>query len=165
MSQNTKGFTLVELLVAIAIMSTIAVASTRLVFDAVSYRAKQYGVDESSEAVRSILSTLRQDVQSATGFPAVGSTLTVTGYKSDGTQYCTTTKLNGNYLESGKASTCGAIVFTRLHSDLVTITAFNAQKDSSHLNMLNITISGKYKDKLGEHLFTNHTALTSKAML
>src|SRR3990167_2762375 len=63
---TTKGFTLVELLITIGILSILSMLSVRLLWDTLSIRSKQYAIEYSSDDFRLAISGMTNAIQSAT---------------------------------------------------------------------------------------------------
>lgn len=172
MSHNTKfnpaskqGFTLVELLIAVTILGGLSVMGVRLVYDGLSYRSKQRGIEESSETVRALMSKITAPIQTATTIIIPSSTqLTVNGYTSSGGTYCTSIRLNGTAVEATSAATGCNSGYIALHSSSIEINSLLFASDSGHLGVVNASISGQYKDSLGTHQFYDHTTVISRAM-
>jgi prepilin-type N-terminal cleavage/methylation domain-containing protein len=172
MLHNTKtispiqgGFTLVEILIAITILGGLALIGVRLIYDSLSYRSKQRGIEESSEAVRALFSKITAPIQTATTIIIPSSTqLTVNGFTSSGGTYCASIRLNGTAVEATNAASGCNTGYIALHSPSIQINSLSFASDSGHIGVVNASISGQYKDSLGTHAFYDHTTIFSRAM-
>lgn len=164
--QNKKqfsGFTLVELLVSVAILGLIAVISVQSLYDSLSIRSKQQMIEESSDSVRLMIRLI--------------TTAVVQGKKvevsSDGKQikivgelFCTTIKPD----ESEKAILLSTVPcdpptadnFENISGDNVEISTFIASPTGTDVDIVNLTIEGKSFDSMGEHKVKYQTSITPR---
>ena len=170
MSQNTRsntlGFTLIEILVATVIVSTISIVSVKLLWDTISVRSKTYSIEDSSENFRFITSMLTNSIQSARNISTPdSSTIEIFG------EPCQTFKLNASAhtiehaTDESASCTAPDSGFVQLTSDEITIDLFEVSPVGEQLQTVSIEIKGVYKDSIESHPFTYFTSVTSRITL
>lgn len=163
--EKNQGFSLIELLVAMAIMGGISLVSVRLLYDTLSTRSKQYSIERSTDSIRPIFSTISSAIQSAqsvsvispTQIKILGNTDSVTG-----TTPCFQfqhNSINKTIEQISDDSNCNTGV-TKMTADNIIINQF--QFSSINQGLITISVVGIYKDNMGEHSFNYSTSVVNR---
>ncbi len=166
---NHQGFTLLELLIGMAIFGALSLVSVQMLWDTLSARSKQYSIENSTSSVRPILATLEQAIASA----STSSIISATEIQITGTT-CRTIKLNGSKIvqEVAVTSPCAAPTIS-VSSPSLTPENFNVTTfllapspyPNTNPNIVTITIGGTYSDGLGSHTFYATTSAAPRVSL
>lgn len=169
MSHNTntqKGFTLVELLISIAILSGLAVVSTRLLWDTVSTRAKQYSIEQSSENFRLIISTVSNSIRSATTVEVPNAqTIEITGEPCRTFRYDATTQVLEQAIDSSPTCVPPTSGFESMIQEQIALSSFSFSPVETRPQSVIIETEGTYTDSLGSHPFSYSTTVTPRTTL
>lgn len=162
------GFTLVELLVAIAILGGLSLVGVQLLWDTLITRSKQYSIEESSDNFRLFASTLTKSIQSAATVSIPdSSTIKITGSP------CRTLRFNflAKTIEEAQKEAIGDppvcsppdTGFIAVTKDKLTIQSVEFSPVSVlPSSTITIKIQGFYKDTQGEYLINFETTVTPR---
>ena len=167
MSRNIKvnilsGFTLVELLVSVAIIGIISMISIQMLYDGVTLRSKQYSLETSSESVRVFLKQISKAiVESKDVEVPTSDKILITGEN-----ICQTFSYDGvgkkilySKVESVECAEIGSQPIMDPEIEIIDL-SFSPIGDS--LSVVNIEIEGVYKDSLGEHPINYKTSVSPR---
>lgn len=157
---SVKGYTLVELLVAILIIAAISVISVNILWDSLTTRSKAYAIERSSDNFRQFIQTLTNSIYEAKAIniPSSG-VIEISG------DPCMTLSFNsgGNYIEglSDLSTNCTPPTsgFERMTDESIIVARFDTQPVGNLPTDVNVEITGVYKDSLGEHPFEYKTTI------
>ena len=168
--KKNSGFSLIELLVAVAIFAGISLVGVQLLWDTLTTRSKQYAIEGSSDNVRLLVSTLTRSIQSAKNVNVLDAwTVQITGNP------CRTILLDNNekIVEAIDANdpcsppAAGSGSFNPVTKEEILIK--NKQTNlplfspvGSFSKVITIEMNGIYKDSLGEHPFNFKTTITPR---
>lgn len=174
--RNSKGFSLIELLVATAILAGVSLVSVQLLWDTLSTRSKQYSIEGSTDNVRLLVSDLTKAIQGAKSVTIIDSwTIQIVGSPPNP---CQTVILNDNQQmvraidsnhpcspplpSTGSFSPMSpeAIIITNKQSSLPFFSPIG-----NFSNFITIKIKGVYQDSLGEHPFDYQTTVTPRVTI
>lgn len=158
-----EGFTLIELIVAIAIFGALSLVSVQTLWDTLTTRSKQYSIENSASAIRPIISALTRAIFSASSINIVNAgEIRITG-----SPLCTTIKLSGNIvmLATDANATCAPSAFIPLNALPVSITNFTLAPTGTSPKVVSVTIAGSYKDSIGSHDFTYNFSVSPRVAL
>lgn len=163
-----RGNTLVELLVATAIIGTISVIGVNVLWDSIMARAKQNSIEGTSENFRVFLTTLTRSIHEAKSINIPDPTLIqITGNPCQTLRFNTTNK----WLEEAVVADAVCTppppdaVFERLTQDKINLTKFELSPTGFLPSFVTIKIEGIYQDGLGEHLFRFYSTVTPRVTL
>lgn len=163
---NTKGFTLIELIVAIGIFGALSLVSVKVLWDTLSTRSKQYSIENSTSAIRPVVATLTQSITSATSINvASASQIQITGSPCRTIQLNSTSKSLEQVTTTGTPCTPGISGFSSLTPSTVSITTFTLSPTGLQPKVILISIAGTYKDSLGSHTFTYNFSVSPRVSL
>jgi len=139
-----NGFTLIELIIAMAVFGALSLVSVQMLWDTLSSRSKQYSIENSASAIRPIITTLSRAISEASYIVIPDAThIEITGNPNR------TIRLNGTMLEeSVDAGAYVSLTPQNISIGTVTIAPTGVQPKN-----ISIFISGIYKDSLGAHTF------------
>ncbi|MDP3998941.1 MAG: prepilin-type N-terminal cleavage/methylation domain-containing protein [bacterium] len=150
--KNSQGFSLIEVLVAIAILAGLSFVSTQLLWDTVTTRSKQVSIEGSSDNLRFFTQTLTKSIQSAKSVSIPDtSTIKVTA------QPCRTLRFNSSLqtIEQAVDDSASCVPptagFQTLTKDQITVTFFEVSPVGDFPQAVTIKLQGTFKDGLGEH--------------
>lgn len=164
MSQITKrGFTLLELLVAMAIFGALSLVSVQSLWDTLSTRSKQYSIENSTSVIRPVIAAVTQQVISASSI----NIFSASEIRITGTTLCTTIKQNGTAIVLGTdaVATCAPGTFTPLTAPPVSITTFSITPTGMSPKVVSVSITGLYKDSIGSHNFQYNFSVSPRVAL
>ncbi len=159
-----KGFTLVEILIAVAITGIISIISIQGLFDIISIRAKQQSIEESSENFRIIIRALSKAATESINIdiPNINE-IRITGEKE-----CQTIKYNSvnKSLEKALVSQNPCIPpdsnFQTITNSEITITKFSLSPIGQNVKLILLEVEGYYKNSLGDHPIKYTTTITKR---
>lgn len=164
--KKNSGFSLIELLVATAILGSISIVGVQLLWDTLSTRSKQYSIEGSSDNFRLVITNVTKAIQSAKSVSIPNSsTIEITGTP------CRTIKLNADNQAIEQAiddsPSCmppdsGFLPITKEEIDVQTID-FSPIGDL--VEVVTIKFEGTYKDSLGEHPIYFNTSAAPRVTL
>ncbi len=152
-------FTLIELLIAVAIVGVISVASVNLLFTTVLNRARQNSIQYASSDARNLIEIISKSIKQSTNVEASGSQLKITATT------CRTLHLEGNSVLMATISTPSCVPPSASSGDLkmtdvdTIITSFVVAKIGDSISLL---IAGNHKDAFGKHDFSYDTVITKR---
>ena len=153
---DKKGFTLIELIVAVAIFGALSVVSVQTLWTTLSTRSKQYSIENSSSAIRPIVSTLSQAISEASTIQIPDAThIVITGTPDR------TIRLNGMVLEQSISSG----PYVSLTPVNVLVSTFVLSPVGSAPKVVAVTLGGTYADSLGSHAFSYNFSVTPRVAL
>ena len=163
-----SGFTLVELLVATAIISVISIFGVNLLWDSLTSRAKQDSIETTSESFRTFLVTLTRSVQEANSINIPNTTsIQITGKPCLTIRYNLTDKSIEEAIDT--TPTCvppaAGASFIRLTREELKVQKFELSPTGFLPNFISVKIEGLYKDSLGEHPFNFYSTITPRVTL
>jgi prepilin-type N-terminal cleavage/methylation domain-containing protein len=171
---STNGFTLVELLIAIAVFGIISVISVQGLYDIVSFRAKQQTIEDSSDSLRIIT---RQISKSVTEADRITIENTGTTLKTENEIECHTfTYESGNILhkisksieptEDDPGTPCTpptpGLTDAITSDDYTNIDNFSLSPVGSNVQVVTLEITGQYTNSLGDHPINYSTTITRR---
>lgn len=168
--QNTifvsAGFTLIELLVAIVIVGIISVVSVRTLYNMVSYRSKQFAIEDTSSSFRDFINGVTLEIKGAQNV----SVPDATNLKITNSSLCTAYRYNNvtKTIEktTDSASNCtngyNPVLDQNIVIDLGMGGAFSFSPATSSAEFVSVNVKGKYKDALGERDFSYNTSVTKR---
>jgi prepilin-type N-terminal cleavage/methylation domain-containing protein len=169
MLQDTKksfGFTLVELLVATAILGGIAAVSVQLLYNTVITRSSQYAIEDSVETIRGVTGLISSSIKSASSINIPNSTtIEIIG------QPCRTIRLNTSTsqleqaLDNLASCTPPSTGFYSITSDQLEITSFDLSPVTNLPEVVNISIEGIHHGRLSDHPVSFKTSVVPRITL
>ena len=161
--QHKPGFTLVELLVAIAIIGIISIVGVRILYDVVSIRAKQQTIEDSSDSFRVLARLITKSVMESQSVSVPNSH----ELRIIGEDHCQTIRydpVTGSILHSKITNPCtppdaGLI---KLTSDDLVITNCNLSPTGVSVKVLSLELQGYYKNSLSNHPLVYKTTISSR---
>jgi prepilin-type N-terminal cleavage/methylation domain-containing protein len=166
MNQKNYGFTLIELVVAVAIMAAISVVSIQLLWDTVAARSKQYQIEGSTENIRNIVTDITGYVKEAKSINIPDAqTIEITA------EVCRTIRFNAvNFrLEMAIDNSVSCIPptsgFGYITSQEIALSKFEFSPVGFLPESVNFVVEGIYEDSLGEHQFEYNTTIIPRVDL
>lgn len=168
MLPNTKGgFSLLEVIIAVAIIAGLSIVSVQSLWDSISTRSKQYSLETSASVMRQTLSTMTQAIISSN---QVSIDVSSTSIKITGSP-CRTIQLNSvahtidQAVSAVPSCTPPTSGFSAMTPSNVTINSFTLNPTGSGVTTVTLTIAGVYKDSLGSHSFQYDTTVSQRTTL
>ena len=160
---STKtGFTLIELLVAIVIMSGISLVATKFLYNMVSYRSKQFAIEDTSASFRNFIAVLGNEVRTADYVDTTATTIIINGTNpSSGS--CKLYIYDSVAQIINKASPCDQATSSIMDNNFIKITTFTISPIGDNIQIINLDILGTYKDSLGERDFSYSAAVNKRS--
>lgn len=161
---NSQGFTLVELLVAIAIMGIISVVAVRSLYDIVSVRAKQQSIEISSDSFRTLTRLITKSVIESNNVDVPNNhELNITGNNSCETLRYDPSTASVLYAKVSMAPcTPPNSGFTTLTDPDLVINNFSLTPTGTDIKVVSVEIDGFYKNSLGDHPIKYSTTITPR---
>ncbi|MGD8744389.1 MAG: prepilin-type N-terminal cleavage/methylation domain-containing protein [Candidatus Woesebacteria bacterium] len=173
-TKKYKGVTLVELLVAVAILGIVSVISVQGLWDIVTSRNKQYQLENSSDLFRSFLSSVSRDLVESSEVKVIStSDLRVKGAKS-----CRVIRHNStdNSIEEFVDTTDGCELdcvddpvclsskggFRKVSNESYDITKLEFSPVVDFPDSIGISIEGTFEDNLGSHNIDYTTSVSPR---
>lgn len=164
---NQRGFTLIELMIAIAVMGVISIIAVRGLYDVVLMRAKQQTVEDTADSFRTITRTITKAViESQNVYVPNNSEIRITGEKA-----CQTYKFDasqkailfyeifpGPCTPPDPATSAAA----NITGNDIEITSLIFSPVNSASNVIVMQIEGVYKNSLGDHPIKYETTMTPR---
>lgn len=173
--KTSLGFSLIELLVATAILGSISLVGVQFLWDTLTTRSKQYSIEGSADNFRLLVSTLTKAIQSAKSVSVpesskieIKSNIEVTD------EPCRTIRLNSTdgVIEQAiddSLPTCtppdDSQPFRPLTKEEINIQSLEFSPLGDSLQVVTIKIEGTYKDNLGEHPISFNTTVAPRTTL
>lgn len=163
-----SGFTLVELLVATAILGIISVIGVELLWDTLTTSSKQNSIEVSSENLRTFIDNFTNDIQQAKSISVPDKyTIEITG------DTCRTIKHNAiqKWIEEAHDQSVPCVppdstaFFTKVTQEGVVIDKFEISPTGLLPGTVFFQIEGAYKDSLGEHPIKFRSSVTPRVTL
>lgn len=163
-----SGFTLVELLVATAILGIISVIGVQLLWDTITTFSKQNSIEASSENLRTFIDNFTNDIQEAKSISVPNSnTIEITG------NICRTIKYNPTqkWIEEAqdKSIPCtppdSTALFIKVTQEEIVINRFEISPTGLLPETVFFQIEGFYKDSLGQHPIKFSSNVTPRVTL
>lgn len=160
---NKNGFTLVELLVAVAILGIISTISVQMLYDGVTLRAKQYSLETSSESIRTFV---KQISTSIIGSKNISISADHSKIYITGEEVCETYAFADQTIKysnmTGDTCTPPESVVPYLLNEEITISDLSFFSEGDPPRVVNIYLEGVYKDSLGDHPIKYMTSVTPR---
>lgn len=159
-----NGFTLVELLIAIAIMGTITVAAVKSLYDILTIRAKEQTLEDSSESLRTLIQLVSISIQEAQYVSVVNSN----EVRIVGPDSCKTIRFDSVAKVVTKSETLvipcvpPTTDFKNITRDDFVITSFSFSPIQPRNLFVNMEIEGFYRNSLGDHPVSYQTSITPR---
>jgi prepilin-type N-terminal cleavage/methylation domain-containing protein len=161
--EKSRGFTLVELLVATVIIGIIATISTQLLWDTVTNRSKQDSIEISSENMRTLVNNLTNYIQEADSID-----ITSPGEIKIKSDICRT-YLFDSIEKNIKMAEDNSLpceppdpATSSITQKGVEIDNFTLSPTGTNPSVITLTIIGNYNDSLGEHPINIVTTITPR---
>ena len=149
----SKGFTLVELLVASAIMGLVGIVAVQLLYDSVSYRAKQRTIEDASEDLRQIARIITSAVVESQNISVVSpheirvvSSSSCHTFRYDSADNSVKLAKDPNY----PCAPPDTGFYDITSADMV-VTDFNVYPVGDSVSFVTIEIEGEYKNSVDSH--------------
>jgi prepilin-type N-terminal cleavage/methylation domain-containing protein len=161
-STNIKGFTLVELLIALGIIAGLSVAATALLWDMITVQSRQAAATTGNHQAQLLVHTLSKHVQAARTVSVPNAhTLELRG-----TDCITYRYIPINQHLERATFVCGSSpVFETIHPASMKITTFALSPVMPQTSLVNLTLSGQVEDTVTTHPFSIHTTVTKRSNL
>ena len=162
--KNVRGFTLVELLVAVAIVGIISIISVQSLYDAVSIRSKQYSIEDTSDNFRSMIKLITKEVMGGKNISIINSG----EIKIKGDVSCVTITYvsgSGSVLYSRSTDTLCIPPTLNISGRNIQISDFSLSPVSDLPRVVSLYIKGVYKNSLGDHPFEYQTTITPRVSI
>jgi len=163
MSRNTNklGFTLLEFLVSIGILSTISVVLVGILYTILIVRSKQQSIEISDTAARTVFTTITNAIESASASPTFASnTLSIIGNPCRLIQFIPTPGILQQAVNPSPG--CLPVPAGTLTPSNVQISEFSITNNG---NVVIATMGGTYKDSFGSHDFRYQTSVVPRISL
>lgn len=167
-TKNIGGFSLVELLVATAIIGIISVIGVQLLWDTLTTFSKQNSIEASSENLRTFIDNFTNDIQEAKSISVPNSnTIEITG------DICRTVKYNPTqkWIEEAydRVVPCtppdSSALFVKVTQEEILIDKFEILPVGLLPKTVFFQIEGFYRDSLGEHPIKFSSNITPRVTL
>lgn len=170
MSHNTKtgkkGFSLLELIVGIAIISVVSLVSVRIVYDTVTSRSIQLAREGASQQTRLITQLLTEAIQSADLINIPTQTeLQITGAPCKTIRFNLTNASLEQAIDSNSGCTPPFTSFSRLSDGRIKIKSFALSPTATNPLVINVIMEGNYKQAFDNYPFRLEIAITSRVSL
>jgi hypothetical protein len=126
----------------------------------VSYRSKQFAIEDTSDSFRNFISLLTNQVRSSNTITILDNqNIEIVG------QGCTSYRYS-NFLKTiekseGVTNPCNSS-FSRMIQDSIIINSFSFTPTGTGVNIVNVNVEGVYKDSIGEKPFSYSTTITKR---
>jgi len=166
------GFSLIELLIAMAIFSSLSLVSVHLLWGTVSTRTKQSSIEEANDNLRLLVGNLTKEIQGAKSVSLDNCTLDI----------CHTLKITGDICrtiwldqtkhmiyEAKQSSPCvppapsGGDPMSKEQIYIDTVN-FSPPVVSGQSKIISIYIHGEFKDNFGNHPIEYETTVTPRVV-
>ncbi len=174
MLQNTKkGFTLIELLMGIVVIGIISTIAMRMIYNMVSYRSKQFAIEDTSDSFRNFISTFSNEVRSAKmlNVSASGEAVEIIFIDDSCVTYSYSSTDKVIQRSGGSSSPCVANPSAILPKEKFRINKMVFSPIGNDQRYINISIpksisgvfeDSVYYDKLGERPFQFNTTISKR---
>lgn len=158
-TKKNQGLTLIELLIATAIMGIISLSSVRLLWGTLATRAKQHSIETSSDSSRFLISTITEAIQSSQSIGVsspFSSSITIKGTP------CRIIRLNGNIIEQAIDDNvaCNPVTFKPMNQPEISLQNLKFSPQGTPPKAIKIEMSGVYKDSVTDHPFNYSTTVS-----
>jgi prepilin-type N-terminal cleavage/methylation domain-containing protein len=166
MSLNTKkGFTLIELLVGIVVIGIISTVATRMIYNMVSYRSKQFAIEDTSDSFRNFILTFSNEVRGSRSINIISANKVEIDL-GDGN--CVAYRYQGDpdytiEMSTDSLSSCTSDPsFSSILQGSIDVGSIAFSPVGNGAVLVQIDISGKYKDSTGDRPFTFKTTVSKR---
>lgn len=164
--KESLGFSLIEILVAVAILAGLSVVGTQLLWDTLTTRAKQTSIESASDNLRLFTSTITKAIQSAKSISIPDfSTIKITGDPCLTIRFNSGNKTIEQAIDSSSSCVPPSGGFKAITKSEMIIQNLEFSPAGGLPQVVTIKIDGIYKDGLGEHPVNLTTTVASRISL
>ncbi len=161
----SRGFTLLELLVAVTIMGGIGIVAMQSLYSIFTVRSKQESLETTASSSRAVFTTITAAILQAAQIAIPSATsINVTGTPCRAIRYNSVSKIVEQALDLGSPCsppTTGS--FDSFTPAGVTINAFSVTKSAD--GAVTVSLSGTFKDVFGSHDFNYQTSVVPRVTI
>ena len=161
--KDRNGFTLVELLVAVAILGIISTISVQMLYDGVTLRAKQYSLETSSESIRMFVKQISTAIIGSENISISEDHSKIDITREDDCETYAFADQTIKYSKTtGDTCTPPDSVVPYLLNEEISISNLSFSSEGDPPRVVNIYLEGVYKDSLGDHPIKYMTSVTPR---
>lgn len=160
-TKKNQGLTLIELLIATAIMAVISLSSVRLLWGTLATRAKQNSIETSSDSSRFLISTITEAIQSSQSI-GISSPFSSSITIGVGSTSCQIIFLNGTTVYSNDNPPCNpdTSIAKPMNQSEISLQTLKFTPQGTPPKAIKIEMSGFYKDSVTDHPFNYSTTVS-----